>query len=86
MYLKGLTTLVHSQQVRHEFSRHLQGHTIGMPALQCAGMHCRQLRVPERRQLGGLDQHRLQPGIALLGNRTTLLFAGRERKAAVKPQ
>jgi hypothetical protein len=57
--------------------RLMQGRAIGVSALQCVGVQCRQLRVPTRHQLGGLDQHRLQPGIALLGNRTTSLFAGR---------
>jgi hypothetical protein len=75
--LKGLATLVYSQQVSHKLSRHLQGRAIGMPAMQCLGMQRCQLRVPARRQFGGLDQHRLQPSIALFGNRTTLLFAGR---------
>jgi hypothetical protein len=75
--LKGLATLVYSQQVSHKLSHHLQGRAIGMPAMQCLGMQRCQLRVPARRQFGGLDQHRLQPSIALFGNRTTLLFAGR---------
>ena len=77
MDLKGLATLVYSQQVSHKLSRHLQGRAIGVAALQFVSMQCCQLRVPAGRQFGGFDQHRLQPGIALLGNRTTLLFAGR---------
>ena len=77
MDLKGLATLVYSQQVSHKLSRHLQGRAIAVAALQLVGMQCCQLRVPAGRQFGGLDQHRLQPGIALFGNRTTLLFSGR---------
>jgi hypothetical protein len=86
VYLKGLATLVHSQQVSHKLSRHLQGRAIGMAALQCVGMQCRQLRVPAGRQFGGFDQHGLQPRIALFGNGATLLLPAEERKAAVKPQ
>jgi hypothetical protein len=72
-----MATLAHSQQVRDMLSRHLQGRAVGMAALQCVGMHCRQLRVPAGRQFSGFDQDGLQPRIALFGNGTTLLFAGR---------
>jgi len=46
-------------------------------ALELLSIERRQLRIPARRQLGGFDQYGLQPGIALLGNGTTLLLAGR---------
>jgi hypothetical protein len=77
MHLKGLATLVHSQQISYELAGHLQGRAIGMPTLQCVGMQRRQLRVPAGSQFRGLDQHRLQPRVALFGNRPPFLLASR---------
>jgi len=75
--LKGLATFVHGQQVSHQFARHLQGRAVGVAEALLMGMKRCQLRVPSRRQLRGLDQYSLKPGIALLGDRAALLFASR---------
>jgi hypothetical protein len=77
VYLKGLATLVHGQQVSHQSARHLQGRAVGVAERQLMGMNCCQLRIPSRRQLRGLDQYCLKPAIALLGERAALLFASR---------
>ena len=63
--LEGLTAFVHSQQVGHQLSRHLQSSPIGMAQFQLSGMQCGQLRIPARRQLGRFDQHCLEPGVSL---------------------
>jgi hypothetical protein len=48
-----------------------------MSALQLAGMQRRQLRIPARGRLGGLDQRGLQPVVALFRDGAALLLARR---------
>ncbi len=50
----------------HKSARGLQGSAIGVTTLELLRMQCGQLWIPAWRQFGGLDQCRLQPGIALL--------------------
>jgi len=75
--LKRLAGFVHRQHVRYQFARDYQRRPIAMAALELPLVDRRQLRIPPRRQLCRLDQHRLQVSIPLLGDGPPLLHVRR---------